>query len=85
MTLIASPESPQLEIVSLTDGNRSCGGNLALSSNSFPPLASSLFCYETEYNKIKCVRREVKEGWVGHRIHLIVQSFNHLVSKFAFA
>lgn len=44
ITLIASPDSPQLEMLLSTKEIRSCGGNLALSSNGFPSLASSLAC-----------------------------------------
>lgn len=44
-TLIASPESPQLEMLSSMDGSKSCGGNLAFSSNGFPSFASGFDCF----------------------------------------
>ena len=40
--VIASPESPKLEILSSTNGIKSTGGNLAFNSNALPALASSL-------------------------------------------
>lgn len=44
---MASPERPQLEILSFTEENKSCGGNFAFSSKGLPPLASSFDCCST--------------------------------------